>query len=125
MQIAAHRATWDFNAHVEDATFGRQQHTVKVTRYQFPLLPEKVRTVQTAQGMGMDAATMALQKPANMSDDEWWLHLYVMLSRVRVAHRVLVYNLPPWEILERGPPAFVRDGVRRFEDMIAAVAFFC
>ena len=84
----------------------------------FPLLPEKVRTVQTAQGMGMDAATMALQKPANMSPEDYWLHLYVMLSRVRVAHRVLVYNLPSWEMLERGPPAFVREGVRHFEEMM-------
>ena len=118
VQIAAHRATWKFNAHVEDATYGRQRHEVDVTRYQFPLLPERVRTVQTAQGMGMDAATMALQKPGNMSDDDWWLHLYVMFSRVRVSHRVLVYNLPSWEMLERGPPAFVREGVRHFEEMM-------
>ena len=64
----------------------------------------------------MDAATMDLQRLMNMTPDDWWLHLYVMLSRVRVAHRVLVYNLPPWDILQRGPPAYIREGVRRFEE---------
>ena len=114
MQIAPHRAPWEWNHHYADDG-ERKLRKVKVTRYQIPLLPERVRTVQTAQGLGMDAATMVLQKPMNMGADDWWLHLYVMLSRVRVAHRVLVYNLPPWDILQRGPPQYVLDGVKRFE----------
>ena len=93
-QVAAHRASWQFNGH-EDNDGRRVLIKRAVTRYQFPLVPERVRTVQTAQGLGMDSATMDLQKPANMSPDEWWLHLYVMFSRVRVSHRLLVYNLPP------------------------------
>ena len=117
VQVAAHRASWQFNGH-EDNDGRRVLIKRAVTRYQFPLVPERVRTVQTAQGLGMDSATMDLQKPANMSPDEWWLHLYVMFSRVRVSHRLLVYNLPPWEILERGPPAYVRNGVAHFEKMM-------
>ena len=116
VMIAPHRATWRWMSHYVDDSHERKPQEVKVTRYQFPLLPERVRTVQTAQGMGMDAATMELQKLLRMSHDDWWLHLYVMLSRVRVAHRLLVYNLPPWDILQRGPPAYVREGVRRFEE---------
>ena len=90
VMIAPHRATWEWIAHYDDESHERKQQKVRVTRYQFPLLPERVRTVQTAQGMGMDAATMELQKLLRMSPDDWWLHLYVMLSRVRVAHRLLV-----------------------------------
>eukprot|EP00959_Pyramimonas_sp_CCMP1952_P130303 2724576-Pyramimonas_sp.AAC.1 len=57
----------------------------------------------------MDGAPTALAEPVNMGHDDWWLHLYAVLSRARVAHRVLVYDLPPWDILERGPPAYVRE----------------
>eukprot|EP00959_Pyramimonas_sp_CCMP1952_P200039 4184097-Pyramimonas_sp.AAC.1 len=59
---------------------------------------------------------MTLAKPAKMVPDDWWLHLHAMLSRVRVAHRALVHDLPPWGILEKGPPAHVREGARRFEE---------
>ena len=118
VQVPVCRATWSFNAH-ETVNGLRLRAERKVTRYQFPLVPERVRTVQTAQGLGMDAATMTLARPANMSLDDWWLHLYVMLSRVRVAHRVLVYDLPPWDVLERGPPEYIREGVRAFERMMA------
>ena len=119
VQVPMYKANWDFVAH-EMVDGLRLPARRKVTRYQVPLVPERVRTVQTAQGLGMDAATMTLERPANMSPDDWWLHLYVMLSRVRVAHRVLVYDLPPWEILERGPPDYVKEGVRRFESMMPA-----
>ncbi len=112
--VQNYKGTWIFNAH-EEVDGQRVQRKRDVTRYQIPLVPEKVRTVQTAQGLGMDAATMTLAKPANMNEDDWWLHVYVMLSRVRVAHRILVYELPPRGLFERGPPRFVRDGVRRFE----------
>ena len=76
VQVAPHRATWIWKDYYRDDSGERKQQNVKVTRYQFPLLPEKVRTVQTAQGMGMDAATMVLQKTPNMSHDDWWPHLY-------------------------------------------------
>ena len=119
VQVPMFRANWQFVAHELVAGF-RMPAKRTVTRYQIPLVPERVRTVQTAQGLGMDAATMMLAKPANMSLDDWWLHLYVMLSRVRVAHRVLAYDLPPMEILERGPPEYIKEGVRRFEGMMPA-----
>ncbi len=112
--VQVFKGNWTFNAH-ELIDGERVQRSRLVTRYQIPLVPEKVRTVQTAQGLGMDTATMTLAKPPNMNEDDWWLHVYVMLSRVRVAHRILVYELPPRELFERGPPAFVQSGVRRFE----------
>ena len=46
VQIAPHRAIWEWKYHYEDEG-ERKVRPVKVTRYQIPLLPERVRTVQT------------------------------------------------------------------------------
>ena len=88
--------------------------TIKMIRFQVPLAPEAVRTVQTAQGLTMDAAVMMLQSlGSGMSDDDWWMHLYVMLSRVRTTKQILVYDLPPKQMFERGPPKWVKEGIDR------------
>ena len=49
------------------------------------------------------------------SDDEWWLNLYVMFSRVTRMDDMLLLRPPPRELLERGPPVSVREALRRFE----------
>ena len=77
-----------------------------------PLAPEKVRTVQTAQGLSMDNCVMMLDRPHDkMSYDFWWLHVYVMLSRVRTAEQILLYGLPPRWLFERGPPTYLATGI--------------
>ena len=76
-----------------------------------PLL--QVRTVQTAQGMSMDSCIMLLSRYGNMGEDDWWLHVYVMLSRVRTAARILLYGLPSRSLFERGPPAYLSAGIAR------------
>ena len=79
--------------------------------------------------MSMDAAIMMLNKPDNMSDDDWWLHVYVMLSRVRTARQGLVFGLPNRELFERGPPQYIVDGLARLEQFHAgresALASLC
>ena len=80
---------------------------VQMARMQAPLAPERVRTVQTSQGMSMDSAVMYLTRPGYMSPDDWWMHVYVMLSRVRTASQILVYGLPDKKFFERGPPEWV------------------
>jgi hypothetical protein len=52
----------------------------------------------------MDAATNLMNKPGNMSAEDYWLHVYVMLSRVRTTEQMLIHGLPEKEILEMGPP---------------------
>ena len=46
------------------------------------------------------------------SDDQWWLHLYVMLSRATCMEDMLLLRPPPRELLarrnERGPPPHIR-----------------
>ena len=121
VMVHVHKAPWEYKTHhVVDGE--RKPWVLHVQRYQFPLAPEKVRTVQTAQGLGMDGACMHLAKPpGNMKAEEWWLHLYVMLSRVRVEKRIVVYDLPPKQVFEQGPPEFVRQGLQRFEELMQRV----
>jgi hypothetical protein len=93
----------------------RMPKEMAMSRTQIPLAPERVRTVQTAQGLSMDSATMFLQRPGNMNEDDWWLHVYVMISRVRTSPQVLVYGLPPLSLFQRGPPSFLAEGMNRLE----------
>ena len=54
-----------------------------------------------------------------MTDDQWWLHLYVMLSRATCMEDMLLLRPPPRELLERGPPPHVRKALEAFEAKIA------
>ena len=55
----------------------------------------------------MDAAKMFLTRGATMSDEDYWFHLYVMLSRVRHISQLLLFNLPEKNTLEQGPADWV------------------
>jgi ASC-1-like (ASCH) protein len=111
-------AGWDFKTH-EQLTGQRLPKPLKMRRRQIPLAPEKVRTVQTAQGLSMDACTMYLNKPGTMcgdsGEDDYWMHLYVMLSRVRSSRNILAYSPPDINFLGRGPPGWMRDGIAALE----------
>ena len=76
------RGKWKFNAHCGEGG-DRVMREVSMWRIQIPLAPEKERTVQTAQGMTMDAAKIFLTRPGTMSHEDWWFHVYVMLSHAR------------------------------------------
>ena len=49
-----------------------------------------------------------------MNDDTWWLNLYVMFSRVTKMEDMMLLRPPPRKLLERGPPASIREAIRRF-----------
>ena len=76
------------------------------------------RTLRT--GVTIDCARNEPDGMRGTSDDEWWLNLYVMFSRVTKMDDMLLLRPPPRELLERGPPASVRDALRRFERVEAA-----
>ena len=66
----------------------------------------------------MDAAKMILTCPKNMIKEDWWLHIYVMLSRVRTAKQVLIFGeLPPQSIFEGGPPKWILQGLSNLQQM--------
>ena len=121
VSVSPVKSDWLYKTH--DEAYGkRRMKEIPVSRVQVPLAPEAVRTVQTAQGMSMDAATMFLQRPGNMSEDDWWLHVYVMISRVRTSAQILAYGLPPKELFERGPPKFLAEGLQKLEGMAGFAA---
>ena len=51
-----------------------------------------------------------------MDDDSWWLHLYVMFSRVTALGDLLLLRPPPRDVLERGPPAAIAEKVAAFSE---------
>ena len=55
-----------------------------------------------------------------MSDEDWWLHLYVLFSRATCMEDMLVLRPPPRDLLESGPPQNVRNALARFTSKIAA-----
>ena len=57
-----------------------------------------------------------------MNDDNWWLNLYVMFSRVTKMSDLLLLRPPPREILERGPPEKVKNQLLIFQKRIAALS---
>ena len=112
--VEPHVSYWKYKTH-ENLTGKRKQAEVSMARRQIPLAPEPVRTVQTAQGMSMDAAMIFMGKPGNMDDDDFWMHLYVMISRVRRSAGLLAFDVPSLRVFERGPPPWVTEGIEALE----------
>ena len=53
--------------------------------------------------------------PHPMDEDDWWLHLYVMLSRATALDNVLLLRPPDADVLFRGPPADLRARLAVFD----------
>ena len=63
----------------------------------------------------MGALTAMLDKNHGMDDEQWWFHVYVILSRARHIGHLLLYGLPPKSLFEKGPPAWLRSRLRDFD----------
>ena len=50
-----------------------------------------------------------------MDDDDWWLHLYVMISRATRLDDLLLLRAPGVEFLKRGPPKDFRARLAQFD----------
>ena len=92
----------------------------------FALMHERYLTSTSSQGQTLRAGvTIDCQRvlPAGrqgMTDGDWWLHLYVMFSRVTCMEDMLLLRPPPRKLLEDGPPKSVRLALKRFEKGIQA-----
>ena len=92
-----------------------------VKRLGFILTHAHFLTTTASQGqtiraaVTIDCARIEPQANRATSEDEWWLNLYVMFSRVTRMEDMLLLRPPPRALLERGPPASVREALRRFE----------
>ena len=52
--------------------------------------------------------------------DNWWLHLYVMLSRATSARDIVLVRAPDVDFLTQGPPADLAAKLRTFQTRTAA-----
>eukprot|EP00959_Pyramimonas_sp_CCMP1952_P122388 2558751-Pyramimonas_sp.AAC.1 len=68
------------------------------------------------KGVAFDCAKGEGAGRAGMSDDQWWLRLYVILSRATCARDMLILRPPSREFLGRGPPASLREALEESEE---------
>ena len=102
---------------------GRKSNTIEVSRCQVPLTHEDVGTFQNMQGKTVRGPkptqkakgfVIDLYKPHNMSEPEYFQHLYMILGRARKLEWIVLRNFPQtadgasdWGIFENGPPAYI------------------
>ena len=73
-------------------------------------------TSTASQGLTLRSGTVVdCGRQKEKDDDEWWLHLYVMLSRVTSLSDLLLVRPPPRELLERGPPVGIAESLEKFQ----------
>ena len=111
-----------FRLPLMEATFdwrvGGANHSVH--RFGFALTHAAFLTVTASQGRTLRTRTTidcARLPPAGLqgtNDDEWWLNLYVMFSRVTQMEDLRLLRPPQREQLERGPPAHVLAALKIF-----------
>ena len=93
------------------------RHVVK--RFGFMLTHAHYLTATASQGQTLRGKVTIdcarLEGAHGKGDDDWWLNLYVMFSRVTRMDDMLLLRPPPRKLLERGPPTSVQQALRRFE----------
>ena len=69
------------------------------------------RTMRAGFVIGCERMTTGA---AAKDDGEWWLELYVMLSRATRLDDLLLIRAPPSTCLTRGPPTDVKERLQKF-----------
>lgn len=110
-------ADWKFKTH-DMIGKNKVPRVVDIVRTQFGLFPEPVRTVQTGQGMNMGALIAMCHRNNGQSADDVWLHIYVMLSRVRHIDQLLIFAMPDRDLFQQGPPQWLVDGIKRLDEKV-------
>ena len=90
-----------------------QKYTVR--RCGFQITHAKFLTSTASQGITLRQGTIVdCARLPEMDDDNWWLHLYVMFSRVTKLDDLLLFRPPPRDVLERGPPSSIQKSLEVF-----------
>ena len=95
------------------------RHQYKVTRTGWPFSHGRVITTTACQGRTMREGVILdcgrhESGKSGKDDDDWWLDLYVMLSRATRIQDLLLLRAPGSEFLLRGPPSGLQQQLRRF-----------
>jgi len=87
----------------------------EVRRCGFRITHANFFTSTASQGLTLRSGTIIdCARMPEMNDETWWLHLYVMFSRVTALEDMLLVRPPPRAILELGPPAAIKKRVSEF-----------
>ena len=90
-----------------DVTIDGEVTPVQVIRWQFPLTHGMIRTAYSAQGLTLEGGVLVdLRRAGGLQDDDWWLAIYVMLSRARKLANLMLLGFTEQveDLLRRGPP---------------------
>ena len=90
-----------------DININGTHETVEVLRWQFPLVHGMLRTAYAAQGLTLHGGVVVdLRRAGGLGDDDWWLAIYVMLSRARKLTNLILVGFTEQveDLLRRGPP---------------------
>ena len=90
-----------------DVNINGTHETVEVLRWQFPLIHGMLRTAYAAQGLTLHGGVVVdLRRAGELGDDDWWLAIYVMLSRARQLTNLILVGFTEQveDLLRRGPP---------------------
>ena len=83
---------------------------------QLPFTRAKDRTITSSQELTLDdAATIIDMGNLNTQRDDYWLNLYVAMSRATRLSDLFIYRSPPKSFFDQGPPAYLRDFLRELE----------
>ena len=106
-----------------DLKIGEDNEKIEVIRWQFPLLHGMLRNAYSAQGLTLDGGVLVdLRRAGGLEDDDWWLPIYVMLTRARKLENLILprFTEQVEELLSRGPPSYLRALTDKLEGKAAA-----
>ena len=107
-----------------DLKVGDDTEKVEGIRRQFPLLHGMLRTAYAAQGQTLyDGVLVDLRRRGGLDNDDWWLAIYVLLTRARKLQNLILLGFTELveELLKRGPPP-LRKLTNQLEERAAATA---
>lgn len=106
-----------------DLKLGEETEKIEVIRWQFPLLHGMLRTAYSAQGLTLDGGVLVdLRRGGGLEDADWWLAIYVMLTRARKLKNLILLGFTEQveELLRRGPPTYLRELTDKLETKAAS-----
>ena len=101
-----------------DLKIGDENEKIEVIRWQFPLVHGMLRTAYSAQGLTLDGGVVLdLRRAGGLEDSDWWLAIYVMLTRARKLKSLLLLGFTDQveELLRKGPPTYLRELTDKLE----------
>ena len=102
-----------------DIDLSGESEKIEVIRWQFPLTHGMLRTAFGAQGLTLEGGVVVdLRRAGGLDDDDWWLAIYVMLSRARKLNNMILlgFTAQVEELLRRGPPENLIRVTERLEE---------